>query len=328
MADLTTSYMGLRLKNPLLVASCSLSKNVDGVRRLADAGAGAVVLKSLFEEQIQKEIVEDLEKGVGPTWHYEAYDYVSKMGMELGPQDYLKLIEKAKKLVPIPLIASLNCVSSNWWRDYARQIELSGADALELNVAYVTSDLSRSGSDIESSYYGVIDRVKQTVKIPVSVKIGPYFSSLAQVASELSRRGASALVLFNRYYQFDVDIEKKKIVAANPMSSPGEMHLALRWIAQLAGRLNCDLAATTGIHDGVSVLKQIMVGAKVAQVCSVLYDKGVGQIKKILDAVDKWLDKHGNPSIDSVRGTLSQKESEKPELYERLQYIKALVGIE
>ena len=327
MANLTTSYMGLKLRNPLLVASCSLSKNVDGVRRLAEAGPGAIVLKSLFEEQIQKEIVEDLEKGVGPTWHYEAYDYVSKMGMELGPQDYLKLIEKSKKLVPVPIIASLNCVSSHWWRDYARQIELSGADALELNVAYVTGDASKSGSDIEAGYYGVLDRVKQTVKIPVSIKIGPFFSSLAQVAGELSRRGASALVLFNRYYQFDVDIDKKKVVAANPLSSPGEMHLSLRWIAQLAGRLNCDLAATTGIHDGTAVLKQILVGAKVVQLGSVLYEKGVGQIKKILETVEKWLDKQGHPSTDSIRGTLSQKESEKPELYERLQYIKALVGI-
>jgi dihydroorotate dehydrogenase (fumarate) len=328
MADLTTSYMGLKLKNPLLVASCSLSKNLDGVRRLADSGAGGIVLKSLFEEQIQKEIVEDLEKGVGPTWHTEAYDYVSRMGMELGPQEYLELVGKAKKLVPVPVIASLNCVSPHWWKDFAKQIELSGADALELNVSYGATDAARSGGEIEANYYAVLDRVKQTVTIPVAVKIGPYFSALAMVASELSRRGASALVLFNRYYQFDVDVEKKKIVAANPMSSPGEMHLSLRWIAQLAGRVNCDLAATTGIHDGVSVLKQIMVGAKVAQVCSVLYEKGTGQIKKMLDAVNKWLDRHGHPSVDSIRGVLSQKESEKPELYERLQYIKALVGVE
>ena len=328
MADLSTSYMGLKLRNPLVVASCSLSKNLDGIRRLADAGAGAIVLKSLFEEQIQKEIVEDLEQGIGPNWHYEAYDYVSRMGMELGPQDYLKLIEKAKKLVPIPIIASLNCVSSHWWRDYAKQLELAGADALELNVAYIAGDAARGAAEIEKTYYSVLEKVKQSVKTPVAVKIGPFFTSLAQVSSELTRRGASALVFFNRFYQFDVDIDKQKVVAGNTMSSPGEMHLSLRWIAQLAGRINCDLAASTGVHDHTAVLKQIMVGAKVVQLCSVLYEKGSAQLTKILDGVDKWLVKRGHAAIGDIRGAMSQKASENPELFERLQYIRALVGIE
>jgi dihydroorotate dehydrogenase (fumarate) len=328
MADLSTQYMGLQLRNPLVVASCSLSKNLDGIRALADNQAGAIVLKSLFEEQIEKEIVHDIEQLIGPSWHAEAYDYVNRMGMELGPQEYLKLIESAKKTVDIPIIASLNCVSAHWWKDYAKQIEMSGADALELNIAYMAADVNKSGSEVEQNYIKILNKVKSTVEIPIAVKIGPYFTSLSNIAHELARNGASALVLFNRFYQFNIDIEKKKVVPGNPWSDPSEMNISMRWIAQLTGRVNCDLAASTGIHDAEAVLKQIFAGAKVVQLCSVLYAKGVGQLKKILGDIEKWMKKHGQSSLDQIRGELSQQESENPELYGRLQYIKTLVGIE
>jgi len=328
MADLSTEYMGLKLKNPLIVASCSLSKQLDGIHRIADSGAGAVVLKSLFEEQIQKEMVEDIEQYIGPSWHYEAYDYVNKMGMELGPREYLKLIEEAKKSVSIPVIASLNCISTGWWKDYAKQIESAGADALEMNIAFLPDDIKKTSEEIEQIYYKVLEKVKGTIDIPIAVKIGPYFTSMAQFAFELGKRGASALVFFNRFYQFDIDIENMKVIGANYLSTSSEMNLPLRWIALLFGQVNCDLSATTGVHNGHSVIKLILAGAQSAQLCSVLYKKGVEYVSTILDETELWLDEHDVKSIADIRGKLSRQESAKPELYERLQYIKALVGIE
>ena len=328
MADLSTEYMGLKLKNPLIVASCSLSKQLDGIHRIADSGAGAVVLKSLFEEQIQKEMVEDIEQYIGPSWHYEAYDYVNKMGMELGPREYLKLIEEAKKSVSIPVIASLNCISTGWWKDYAKQIESAGADALEMNIAFLPDDIKKTSEEIEQIYYKVLEKVKGTIDIPIAVKIGPYFTSMAQFAFELGKRGASALVFFNRFYQFDIDIENMKVIGANYLSTSSEMNLPLRWIALLFGQVNCDLSATTGVHNGQSVIKLILAGAQSVQLCSVLYKKGVEYVSTILDETELWLDEHDVKSIADIRGKLSRQESAKPELYERLQYIKALVGIE
>ena len=326
--NLSTTYMGLRLKNPLVVASCSLTKSIDGIRGLAEGGAGAVVLKSLFEEQIQKEVVEDMERHLTPSWHYEAHDYVNKMGMEIGPKEYLKLIEDAKKSVPLPIIASLNCVSSPWWLEYAKQIEDAGADALELNIAYLPSDRKRGADEVERLYFRIVNKVKETISLPIAVKIGPHFTSLSRFTYELCSQGASALVLFNRFYQFDIDIERLRIVAGNPLSHSREMNLVLRWIALLYGRINCDLAATTGIHSGKEVIKQLLAGAQVVQVSSVLYERGSQYMNQMLDEVNRWMDSKGFKSVDEMRGRLSQKESDDPELYERLQYIKAIVGIE
>lgn len=328
MADLSTKYMGMDLKNPLIVASSGLTKSVEKIRKLADGGAAAVVLKSLFEEQVQKEVVEDLEQHIGPSWHYEAYDYVSRMGMEFGPAENLRLIEESKKAVTIPIIASLNCVSPHWWKDYARQIELAGADAIELNIAYAVTDVKREGREVEQLYSRILDKVRSAVNIPVAVKLGPYFTSFSNVAYELCRRGASALVLFNRFYQFDIDADKLKVKTGNPLSQPGEISLSLHWIAILAGRVNCDLSATTGVHSAMDVVKQILAGASTVQLCSVLYQKGSGYVEKILKGVQDWMKKNDVNSFDEIRGKLSMKESEQPELYERLQYIKALVGIE
>ncbi len=328
MADLTTNYMGLELANPLLVASCSLSKDLDGVKRVAESGAGGIVLKSLFEEQIQKEMVDDIEQHIGPSWHTEAFDYVSKMGMELGPREYLSLIEEAKKAVSLPVIASLNCVSAGWWKDYAKQIETAGADAIELNIAYIPADVHRGSGEIEKTYFSVLDKVKSTLRIPIAVKIGPFFTSMAQFAYEMCRNGASALVLFNRFYQFDIDLGKMEVSGANPLSSSQEMYLPLKWIALLYGRVNCDLAATTGVHDSESIVKMILAGAKTVQLCSVLYKEDVAYVQTLLEGFENWLEAHDVGSLDEARGKLSQQESAKPELYERLQYIRALVGIE
>jgi dihydroorotate dehydrogenase (fumarate) len=328
MADLSTKYMGLDLRNPLMVASCSLSKNVDGIRKLADHGAAAVVMKSLFEEQVQKEVVDDLEQHIGPSWHSEAYDYVNRMGMEFGPDVNLKVIEQAKKAVDIPVIASLNCVSPHWWKDYAKQLESAGADGIELNIGYMVTDVKTGSGDVENLYFKILDKVKGSVRLPVAVKLGPYFTSFAQFAYDLSIRGAAALVLFNRFYQFDIDIEAAKIKAGNHLSEPSEMSLPLRWVALLANRVNADIAASTGVHTPEQVIKQIYAGANAVQLCSVLYSEGVEQISTILEGLEKWMKKHKVKSLDDIRGKLSLGESDKPELYSRLQYIKALVGIE
>jgi dihydroorotate dehydrogenase (fumarate) len=327
MADLSTKYMGLELSNPFIVASCRLTATLDGIRRCAEAGAGAVVLKSLFEEQIDVD-TKELEAQSWLSAHTEAFEYVRGMGMAMGPREYVALIEQAKKAVRIPIIASLNCVDGRWWREYAGQLASAGADGIELNIALMPSDPRRTASDIERHYYAVLDEVREHVELPLAVKIGPYFTSLPHVAQELARRGAAALVLFNRFYQMDIDVDRMTVVAGNRLSVPDELHLPLRWIAVLAGRVNADLAASTGVHDGKGAVKALLAGATAVQLCSTLYKNGLHQIRKIEEQVQAWLKEHGYQSVAEIRGLLSQEKSEKPEVYERLQYIKALTGIE
>ncbi len=327
MADLSTKYMGLHLSNPLIVASCSLTKRLDGIRRCADAGAGAIVLKSLFEEQIRAE-AKDLENNIWIAGHPEAIDYVRNIGVTLGPREYLYLIEGAKREVSIPVIASLNCVSPQWWADYAKKIASAGADALELNISVMPSDVNHSSEEIENIYFSILEGVKSRVDIPIAVKIGPYFTSMARMANELCRRGAAALVLFNRFYQFDINIDKLKSVPGYRFSSPEEISLSLRWIALLAGRVQCDLAASTGVHDGTGVIKQILAGATAVQICSTLYLNSVNYIDNIIKQIEVWMRKSDFRSIEQIRGKLSYVESDRPEAYERLQYIKTLVGID
>jgi len=325
MADLSTTYMGLALRNPLIVASCGLTKTADGVRRCADAGAGAVVLKSLFEEQILADLRGN-EIDTGFLWHPEALDYVQRMGLELGPQSYLKLIEESKKDVSIPVIASLHCVSSGLWTDYVRKIADAGADAIELNISVMLSDPRRESGDVERIYMDTVESVVRLAKIPVAVKIGPYFTSVARMASELWKRGAKALVLFNRFYQFDINLDTMELAPGHSLSSPQEIALPLRWISLLSGKVKCDFAASTGVHDADGAAKLILVGATTVQLCSTLYKNGLSRIGTISTDLERLMEKHGFKSIDQMRGKLSQARSDKPELYERLQYIKALVG--
>ena len=327
MADLSTEYMGLSLRNPLIVASCGLVGTPEGVRQCAEAGAGAVVLKSLFEEQIDAE-VDEIEEHTWLLGHPEAFDYVRGMGMELGPREYLVLVSQAKKQTSIPIIASLNCISPRWWLDYAKQIELAGADALELNVAVIPSDPDRTSAETERRYFDVLAGVRNELKIPVAMKIHPYFTSVPRLAGELCNRGADALVFFNRFYKLDIDIENLGLASGDRFSSPQEIYPSLRWIILLAGGLPCDIAASTGVHDGAGVIKQLLAGATAVQVCTTLYRNGVEYIAQILGDVKEWMTRHGFDSVDQFRGKLSQSGSDRPELYERLQYIKALVGIE
>jgi dihydroorotate dehydrogenase (fumarate) len=319
--------MGLELRNPVVVASCGMTKDADGVRRCADAGAGAVVLKSLFEEQIIGEM-ENQKQYESLAWHPEALDYVVGMNISLGPSDYLDVIGKAKKTVSIPVIASLNCISRKVWTGYAKRLEDAGADALEINLAFLPSDPKRTAADVEKMYFDTLADVTTTVGLPLAVKLGPHFNSISHMAMEVSRRGAAALVLFNRFYQVDIDIEKMEISSGITLSSPGDINLPLRWISLLSGRLECDLAASTGIHDAEGVVKMLLAGATVTQVCSTLYRNGVESIGPMLEGLSGWLDDRGFGSVDEMRGKLSSMNSENPELYERIQYIKAFTGVE
>lgn len=327
MTDLSTRYMGLCLNNPLIVSSSSLTNSVEGLRRCADAGAGAVVLKSLFEEQITEE-KRVLEEDSILFNHPEAFDYVEKMSMELGPREYLRLIEEGKKAISIPLIASLNCLSPAWWVNYAKQVEGAGADGLELNIAMMPSSHTRTSREIESLYLQIVEEVSETVRIPIAVKMSPYFTSVAHMAERLSRGGANALVLFNRFYQFDIDVRALKLIPAYHFSSPFEISNSLRWISLLTGQVECDLAASTGVHDGEGVVKMLLAGATAVQLCSTLYLHGISHLEAILAALRKWMEDHRFGSIGEFRGRLSQMESDNPEIYERIQYIRLLVGIE
>jgi dihydroorotate dehydrogenase (fumarate) len=323
MANLSTVYMDIKLKNPLIVASCDLTSNIKQIKKCEEEGAGAIVLKSLFEEQIETET----EELIGKSWlpdHTEAIEYVRGMSMANGPSAYLNLIKEAKEKISIPVIASLNCISAKWWIDYAKQLESSGADALELNISLLPSNLERSSKEIEEVYINVLEQVLKEINLPVAVKIGPYFTSIAGVLNIFAKKGVNGLVLFNRFYQLDIDVENLKLKAGNPLSSQPEMSNSLRWIALLSNRIACDFAATTGIHSGPDVIKQILAGAKAVEICSILYKNGLKHIKKILDEIENWMGKHNYKNIDEFRGKLSKSEEDKPELYERLQYIKAL----
>ena len=327
MADLSVTYMGLKLANPLIVGASSLTNTVDKLKRCQDAGAGAVVLKSLFEEQIEAQ-TEEIEAESWPYSHPEAFDYVRQMGMRMGQEDYLRLIEQAKKQVSLPVIASLNCVTPKWWLSYAQQIARAGADAIELNIALLPRDPRRTAAEIEKTYQRIVEGICRAVKLPVAVKLGPYFTSLPQTASALRQAGASALVLFNRFYQLDIDIEKLRLTPGYHLSSPDEIYLPLRWIAILSSQLGCDLAASTGVHDGAGVVKQLLAGAKAVEVCSALYQKGVARLAGICDELADWMTRHDYGSIEEFRGKMCMEQSDKPEYYERLQYIKVFVGLE
>jgi dihydroorotate dehydrogenase (fumarate) len=324
MPRLSVPYMGLELPTPIIVSSCSLTNTIGSITRAANAGAGAVVLKSLFEEQIEHDSQADqVDMGIHP----EAEEYVRQMSKHLGPSRYLELIREAKQTVEIPIIASVNCVSNRWWGDYGRQLESSGADAIELNMAIMPRSDNEGADEIESRYLRIVDKVRRNVSVPIAAKIGPYFTSLPQFASRLREAGASALVLFNRFYQLDIDTEKMELAPGYQYSSPHEIHTSLRWTSILSGMVGCDIAASTGVHDGDGVIKLLLAGAAAVQVSSALYLKGMDTISEMVSTLSSWMDQKGFAEIQAFQGTLSQDVSEHPERYERLQYIKALTGL-
>jgi len=319
--------MGLTLKNPLIVSSSSLAKDITGIKSLVAAGAAAIVLKSLFEEQLEAE-VESYRTDSFSGFHTEAYDYIEHISSEFGPREYLELISRAKKEISIPIIASINCINPKQWSDYAAKIAAAGADGLELNIAFIPFDPDIDGPSIEAQYLKTIEKVKKTISIPIAVKLGFYFSSLPNFLKKLDQLGVDAVVLFNRFYQFDIDVELEKLKPGYLLSTSAELHLALRWIALMSHKVNCDLAATTGIHSGADVIKVLLAGAKTAQLCSTLFINGPDQIGRILAQLDEWMKKKNYQQICEFQGKLNQLCSQHPDAYERIQYIQALVGID
>jgi dihydroorotate dehydrogenase (fumarate) len=325
LADLTTSYLGLSLPSPVLLASSSLSNRVENFQIAEEHGAGAVVLRSLFEEQIEAAdtaLQEALAFGSEST--AEARSFFPSQ--QVGPVEYLRLVGNAKRAVRIPIIASLNCVAPGSWSGYARQIAEAGADALEVNIYAVQADPSVSSQDIEARNEEIIASILGAVRVPVSVKLSPFFTSLAHVASRLDKLGVRGLVLFNRFLQPDISLERMSLQNVMPLSHPTEMLLALRWIALLHGRVQADLAATTGIHDASAVAKQVLAGATVVQVASTLIKNGVPHVKKLRDGLEDWMDKRGFSELSDFRGTLSQRVVRDPGAFERAQYVHLILS--
>jgi len=326
--DLTTRYLGLNLRTPMVPSASPLTKDVDNIKRMEDAGAAAVVLHSLFEEQVRNE-QETVQYHLmhGTDSFPEALTFFPQPGEFLaGPEEYLEKIRQAKETVDIPVIASLNGAAIGGWTDYARQMQQAGADALELNIYSIPTDLDRAGTEIEQSYIDILKAVKSVVSIPVALKLSPYFSNMANMAKQLDQAGADGLVLFNRFYQPDVNLEELQVQASVHLSTPHDMRLPLRWVAILYGRVKADLAATSGIHSSTDVLKMLMVGADVTMLCSVLLNKGFGVIRQIETEMCNWLADHDYQSVRQLQGSMSQKYCADPAAFERAQYMRALLS--
>lgn len=324
--DLSTTYMGLPLKNPLVPSAGPLSADLSMIRVLEDAGAACMVLHSLFEEQIRFEAEElDYHLTHGAESFAEAITYFPRAEeYRLGPEEYLNHIAKAKQAVDIPIIASLNGASVGGWIDHARRMEQAGADGLELNVYFIATDPKLSGRDVEQLYLDILEAVKKSVKIPVAMKLSPFFSAMASMAQRLDQAGADALVLFNRFYQPDIDLDTLTVVPNLILSGSHEMRLPLRWIAVLHGKVQASLAATTGIASGRDVLKMLMAGADVTQLCSVLLKNGPQELSVIRDEMVQWMEEHEYESVEQMKGSMSQKSVADPAAFERANYMKTL----
>jgi dihydroorotate dehydrogenase (fumarate) len=324
--DLSTTYLGLSLKNPIVPSASPLSHSLDGIKRLEDSGAAAIVMYSLFEEQIEHESAE-LEHylSYGTESFAEALTYFPESDdYNLGPEEYVELLHKAKQSLGIPVIGSLNGISTGGWVRFAAKIEEAGADAIELNVYYIPTDPKLTGSDVEERYLDVLRAVKQAVKIPVAMKLSPFFSSMAGMAHRLDAAGVDGLVLFNRFYQPDIDLELLEVTPNVILSTPQALRLPLRWIAILHGRIKANLAATSGIHTTRDVLKMLMAGADVTMMCSELLKNGPGRIKEVLAELDQWMVEHEYTSVKQMKGSMSQKSIADPAAFERANYMKAL----
>jgi len=324
--DLTTSYLGLKLRTPLVVAASPLSAETNNLKRMEDSGASAVVLHSFFEEQLHQDRSEsnlNLERGTfsspeALTYFPRNHDFFPS------PEEYLQHIARAKDVVNIPIIASLNGSSVGGWTDFAKQMQRAGADALELNIYSIPTDMDLPGAEVEQAYLDIIKAVKSEVTIPIAVKVSPFFSNFANMAKRFDDAGARSLVLFNRFYQPDIDLDLLEVRPNVLLSTPMAMRVPLRWIAILFGRIQANLAATGGMHRASDVLKMLLAGADVAMLCSVLLRQGSGQIQVIERDLIAWMEDHQYASIQQLRGSLSQKNCPNPGAFERVQYARAI----
>jgi len=328
MLDLTTQYLGMRLRTPLVASASPLSQELSSIRQLEDAGASAVVLYSLFEEQLRKESLElDYYLSEGTDSFAESLSYFPEPSeFHLGPDEYLEHIRKAKAAVEIPIIASLNGTSVGNWIQYATQIEEAGANALECNIYWIVTDPNASSAEVEQHYLDIVKAVKTAVHIPVAIKLSPFFTNFGNMAKRIDAAGADALVLFNRFYQPDIDLETLELVPRVLLSTPQAMRLPLTWIGILHGKIKAALAATSGIHSAEDVIKLLMVGADVTQLCSTLLRNGINHLRAIEQGVRQWMESHEYVSVAEMRGSMSQQRCGDPSAFERAQYMRAIKG--
>jgi len=326
MVDLSASYLGLKLKNPVVVAPTPLTEQLGNILRMEDAGAGAVVLHSLFEEQIAIESQHlDATLSAGTESFAESLSYFPDMNhYNLGTEGYLEIIRKAKQAVNIPIIASLNGVSTGGWIRYAKEMEQAGADALELNIFFVANDSNLSSEQVEEMYTSLVSHVRASVKIPVAVKLAPFFSAMANMGKRLDQAGADGLVLFNRFYQPDFDLETRDVKTTLSLSSPYELLLRIHWVATLYGQVKADLAVTGGVHSGQDVVKAMMAGAKVAMIASAILKNGIGHIEKVLADLRAWMEENEYESIRQMQGSMSRQNVADPGAFSRANYMKVL----
>jgi len=327
MPNLSTNYLGLKLKNPIIAGSSGLTDSLAGIQDLENAGVGAVVLKSIFEEEIVAEMDSNLKKMASERFLYpESLEFYEDQEEENICQQYLDLIKKAKEIINIPVIASINCVTADYWTYFPKQIELAGADALELNIFVLPSDFNRDRVATEKVYFEIIERVLAQVKIPIAVKLSYYFSDLALILQKFAETGISGLVLFNKFYNPDFDLVKMEVTSGKVYTSPNDFHIPLRWISIMSGRVNCSLASSTGIHDGEAAVKQILAGANAVQITSTIYQNGLGQIQKMIEYIQLWMNNKGYENLEDFRGKMSQKSSNNPAAYERVQFMRYYRG--
>jgi dihydroorotate dehydrogenase (fumarate) len=328
MVSLKTNYLGLTLNSPLIVGSSGLTSSLENIIDFEKQGAGAVVLKSLFEEQILNEVHHTMSQSEYTNQYPEALDYISNYSRDNNIDAYLKLIRDCKKSVSIPVIASINCASATEWMAYASKIQEAGADALELNIYIMPSDPEMTSIQNEKVYFDVLEGVLKHVKIPVAMKLSPYFAGLAETTRKLSWAGAKGLVLFNRFYSPDIDINTFRLSATHIFSTPDDLYHPLRWVALLSGNLHCDIAASTGIHDTDGMIKMLLAGAKSVEVVSTVYKNGHGRIAEMLAGLEAWMAMHGFEKPSDFIGKMSHKKADNPVAYERVQFMKHYAGIE
>src|SRR5579883_257850 len=330
MPDLTTKYLGLKLRSPLVPSASPLSQEISSIRRLEDAGAAAIVLYSLFEEQLRLETLElDHHLSAGTESFAESLTYFPEPSeFRLGPEGYLEHIRKAKEAVGIPVIASLNGATVGGWTKFAQQIEQAGADALECNFYYNPSDPEIKAADIEQTYVDIVWAVKSAISIPVAVKLSPFFTNFAHVAKRLDDAGADGLVLFNRFYQPDIDLEELEIRPNVLLSTPQALRLPLTWIGILYGRLRASLAATSGVHEAQDAIKLLMAGASVTMMCSALLRNGINHLRHVERGIVDWMEQHEYESIHQMQGSMSQLRCADPSAFERAQYMRAVKSLQ
>jgi dihydroorotate dehydrogenase (fumarate) len=326
MIQLTTNYMGLELKNPLIVSSSGLTNQVDKIRKIEEKGAGAVVLKSLFEEQISHDAAKITAQGVD---YPEAFDYINAYTRSHSVNEYFKLIEDARAAVNIPVMASINCLNATEWTDFAKSIEDAGAQAIELNMHILSSEKNSTPEYLEQFYLEIVHNVSSKVKIPVAAKIGSQFTNIVRMADRLYGAGARGLVLFNRFYEPDIDIEDLSLTSAEILSSPADIRQSLRWVGIVSERVpQVHISASTGNHDGQAIIKQILAGARTAQICSVLYRQGLDVIPEILKEIEDWMERKNFSTLEEFRGILNIRNIPNPDLFERVQFMKYFSNFE